>query len=49
MEQRNTTLGEFIIENQTAFQYSSGELSRIINSIRLAAKSLTIKLIKRAW
>jgi hypothetical protein len=31
-------LREFIIENQNAFQYSSGELSRIINSIRLAAK-----------
>jgi fructose-1,6-bisphosphatase I len=28
--------GKFIIENQNAFQYSSGELSRIINSIRLA-------------
>ena len=33
-----TTLGEFIIENQTEFKYSSGELSRLINSIRLAAK-----------
>jgi fructose-1,6-bisphosphatase I len=33
MEERNKTLGEFIIENQNAFQYSSGELSRIINSI----------------
>jgi hypothetical protein len=31
MEERNKTLGEFIIENQNAFQYSSGELSRIIN------------------
>lgn len=38
MESKNTTLGEFIIENQNEFQYSSGELSRIINSIRLAAK-----------
>jgi fructose-1,6-bisphosphatase I len=27
MEERNKTLGEFIIENQNAFQYSSGELS----------------------
>lgn len=34
----NQTLGEFIIENQTSFKYSSGELSRLINSIRLAAK-----------
>jgi len=32
------TLGEFIIENQSAFKYTSGELSRLINSIRLAAK-----------
>jgi fructose-1,6-bisphosphatase I len=38
MSQKNTTLGEFIIENQGEFQYSSGELSRLINSIRLAAK-----------
>lgn len=35
---RNQTLGEFIIENQSEFRYSSGELSRLINSIRLAAK-----------
>lgn len=32
------TLGEFIISNQEDFKYSSGELSRLINSIRLAAK-----------
>ncbi len=38
MSQRNQTLGEFIIENQSSFKYSSGELSRLINSIRLAAK-----------
>ena len=38
MSQRNQTLGEFIIENQSAFKYTSGELSRLINSIRLAAK-----------
>jgi fructose-1,6-bisphosphatase I len=38
MSNRNQTLGEFIIENQTSFKYSSGELSRLINSIRLAAK-----------
>ena len=46
MEQRNKTLGEFIIENQNAFQYSSGELSRIINSIRLAAKVVNYKVNK---
>ncbi len=38
MSRKNQTLGEFIIENQEEFQYSSGELSRLINSIRLAAK-----------
>ena len=38
MPQKNQTLGEFIIENQSEFKYSSGELSRLINSIRLAAK-----------
>lgn len=38
MAKRNQTLGEFIIENQADFAYSSGELSRLINSIRLAAK-----------
>jgi fructose-1,6-bisphosphatase I len=35
---KNKTLGEFIIENQDSFQYSSGELSKLINAIRLAAK-----------
>ncbi len=38
MSRKNQTLGEFIIENQASFKYSSGELSRLINSIRLAAK-----------
>ena len=46
MEQRNRTLGEFIIEKQEDFQYSSGELSRIINSIRLAAKVVNYKVNK---
>ncbi|MFL9843452.1 class 1 fructose-bisphosphatase [Flavobacterium rhizosphaerae] len=32
------TLGEFIIEHQASFPYSTGELSRLINAIRLAAK-----------
>ncbi|MDB2606733.1 class 1 fructose-bisphosphatase [Zobellia sp.] len=35
---KNQTLGEFIIENQDSFQYSSGELSKLLNAIRLAAK-----------
>jgi fructose-1,6-bisphosphatase I len=38
MSHKKQTLGEFIIENQTSFQYSSGELSSLLNSIRLAAK-----------
>ena len=38
MSQKNQTLGEFIIENQNSFKYTSGELSRLINAIRLAAK-----------
>lgn len=32
------TLGEYIIENQNDFQYSSGELSSLLSSIKLAAK-----------
>ena len=38
MVSKNQTLGEFIIKNQSSFRYTSGELSRLINSIRLAAK-----------
>ncbi|MHB1105984.1 MAG: class 1 fructose-bisphosphatase [Lutibacter sp.] len=38
MDKNHITLGEFIIENQKHFKYTSGELSRLINSIRLAAK-----------
>ena len=36
--QKHSTLGEFIIDNQKHFKYTTGELSRLINSIRLAAK-----------
>lgn len=46
MEERNKTLGEFIIEKQEEFRYSTGELSRIINSIRLAAKVVNYKVNK---
>ncbi|GAA0872941.1 class 1 fructose-bisphosphatase [Gangjinia marincola] len=38
MSSKVQTLGEFIIGNQSEFAYSTGELSRLINSIRLAAK-----------
>ncbi len=35
---KNITLGEFIIENQEQFKFAEGELSRLMNSITLAAK-----------
>ena len=38
MSYQHKTLGEFINENQHAFKYTTGELSSLINSIRLAAK-----------
>ena len=46
MAKKNQTLGEFIIENQSAFKYSSGELSRLINSLRLAAKVVSHEVNK---
>ena len=46
MSQKNQTLGEFIIEHQSSFKYSSGELSRLINSIRLAAKVVNYEVNK---
>jgi fructose-1,6-bisphosphatase I len=33
-EQQHRTLGEFIIANQNSFQYTSGELSRLLNGIQ---------------
>ncbi|GAA5222475.1 class 1 fructose-bisphosphatase [Membranihabitans marinus] len=38
MHNHKQTLGEFIIEKQKEFKYSSGELSKLINAIRLAGK-----------
>ena len=32
------TLGEFIIEKQRDFKYSTGELSRLISCIQIASK-----------
>ena len=46
MTNKNQTLGEFIIENQKSHQYSSGELSSLINSIRLAAKVVNFQVNK---
>ena len=33
------TLGEFIIDNQNQFDYSTGVLSRLLDAIRLASKA----------
>ncbi len=46
MVRKNQTLGEFIIENQKDFPYASGELSRLVNSIRLAAKMVNHEVNK---
>ena len=46
MTNKNQTLGEFIIENQKAFPYSTGELSKLINAIRLAAKVVNYEVNK---
>lgn len=37
-DQTFQTLGEFLIEKQDDFKYSSGELSRLLSAIRLASK-----------
>ncbi len=46
MKNKHITLGEFIIDKQEEFQYSSGELSKLINSIRLAAKVVNYEVNK---
>lgn len=38
MKNKVTTLSEFIVERQGDFPYAKGELSRLLSSIRLAAK-----------
>ena len=40
------TLGEFIIKNQNQFPDSSGELSKLISSLRLAAKIVNAEINK---
>ncbi|MGB0198860.1 MAG: class 1 fructose-bisphosphatase [Flavobacteriaceae bacterium] len=42
----NRTLGEFIIQNQEHFPYASGELSSLINALRLAAKTVNHEVNK---
>ncbi|MGJ8762120.1 MULTISPECIES: class 1 fructose-bisphosphatase [unclassified Polaribacter] len=44
MDSRKRTFGEFIVENQSSFAYSSGELSSLLNAIRLAAKTVNHKV-----
>jgi fructose-1,6-bisphosphatase I len=46
MREKHITLGEFIIDKQEEFKYSSGELSKLINSIRLAAKVVNYEVNK---
>lgn len=38
MTNQKMTLGEFIFNNQASFPYSTGELSKLLNAIRLASK-----------
>lgn len=40
------TLGEFIIKNQSAFPYATGELSALLSSLRLAAKVVNAQINK---
>ena len=42
----HVTLGEYIIDNQMDFQYSSGELSSLLSSIKLASKVVNHEVIK---
>ncbi|WP_456378874.1 class 1 fructose-bisphosphatase [Lutibacter sp.] len=42
----NITLGEFIIENQKHYKSTSGEFTRLISSIKLAAKVVNYKVNK---
>ncbi len=44
MSKRHLTLGEYLIDNQADFEYASGELTRLLNSIRLAAKVVNFEI-----
>tara|TARA_R110002051_G_scaffold95649_8_gene165638 strand:- start:838 stop:1839 length:1002 start_codon:yes stop_codon:yes gene_type:complete len=46
MSYQKSTLGEFIIKNQSSFPYSSGELSSLLNALRLAAKMVNHEVNK---
>ena len=45
-EQSFQTLGEFIIDKQEDFLYSTGELSRLLSAIRLASKMVNRQVNK---
>lgn len=44
--QRPVTLGEFIVDKQSEFPYSTGELTQLLTSIRLAAKVVNREINK---
>lgn len=44
--ERNTTLGEYLIENQKDFPYAKGELSALLSAIRLAGKVVNQQINK---
>ena len=46
MKQSTVTLGEYIIDNQKHYKSTSGEFSRLISSIKLAAKIVNHKVNK---
>ena len=46
MKNNNLTLGEFIIENQKHYNSTTGEFSRLLASIKLAAKIVNYKVNK---
>ena len=43
---RVITLGEHIIQNQSRFDYATGELSSLLSSLRLAAKVVNAEINK---
>ena len=46
MEENKQSLGEFIIDNQRHLKYATGEFTRLISSIKLAAKVVNYKVNK---
>ncbi|MDO6597913.1 class 1 fructose-bisphosphatase [Oceanihabitans sp. 2_MG-2023] len=46
MMKKLITLGEFIIENESSFPYATGELSKLLNGLRLAGKMVNHEVNK---